>query len=588
MSKSQYIPLKGGIDLVTPPAQLAPGACLSAVNYECPVTGGYKRIEGYAAVGPEVPGQGPILGATSLDERLLAVREQAERDGERWAVLFQLDDGAWRFLAEAHPGRHEWDEGNVTGTEGGRSLYGVGEGRPFVVQLPKPEASDYASTVELTGALVGELPDGVSYSATGDEIKVTDTGSRDITGVTVIGRDDSTLLTVADATGDGSTDTILDIDLTGIEPNDVAHITLTIGTANYPRRLSVPDLEMRYRVLTDAPAGAHYVVLHKNHLFLGFPAGSLQHSGVGDPEDWDAATGGAGEIGVGQAISGLSPGRGGALHVLCRDSVKTLYGTSAADWQLKVTVPNSGARPYSAQSLVQPYFIAERGISSLEATEQFGDFRPMQPGATVEPLFIEDALFTRVVASAISKQRAQYRVFFDDGTGIYMSPAGITTVRFPHQVAVAYSGELDDGNAAVRLRRRDGLPPRQRRHHLRRRRHRGLPDPGLQQPAQAEHPQALPSRLLGRALGLRRQHLDPARLRLRPPRDRHPAPRVHPVPARRRAVGRGQLGRVQLVGALARPGADERRRHRHLDQLRHLLPVVELAPRDPRLRHPLR
>ncbi|GEK48433.1 hypothetical protein HPA02_27160 [Bisbaumannia pacifica] len=453
MSRSAYTPLTGGINLVTPPTQLDPGACLYAVNYECPVTGGYRRIEGYAAEGPEVPGEGPILGVASLSDRILAIREQAPRasaeeggDPQRWAALFQLDDSAWRFLAEAHPGRHEWAEGNVTGTEGGRTLFGVGQGKPFGVQLPADEAGDYVSVVELSGALVGELPDGATYAASGDTITVTDTGSRDITGVTVIGRDGTTLLTVADVLGDGSTNTTLDIDLTGIAPNDVAYITLTIGSGNYPRRLSVPDLELNYTVLADAPSGACFIALFKNHLFLGFEPGSLQHSGIGDPENWDAATGGAGEIGVGQTLTGLLLGPGGVLHVVCRDSIQTLYGTNAEDWQLKTTVPNSGGRPYSAQSLMQPYFIAERGIASLEATNAYGDFRPMQPGHPVEPLFLQNQLFTRVVASAISKQRAQYRVWFDNGTGIYMSPAGITTVRFPHQVAVAYSGELDDGN----------------------------------------------------------------------------------------------------------------------------------------------
>lgn len=333
---SAYTALTGGIDLVTPPVQLYPGACLFAVNYECPVTGGYRRIDGYEQLGPEVPGEGPMLGVATFQDRTYAIRKDV---GEDEATLYRLNSAGdtWESLGTVHNGRHEFDEGNVTGTEGGRALYGVGGGKPF----------------EIKGGTLTEL--------------------------------------------------------------------------------------------ADAPAGALFIALHRNHLFLGFTQGSIQHSGIGDATNWDAATGGAGEIGVGQTLNGLLRGRGGTLHAICRDSIQTLYGTSATDWQLDVTIPNSGGRAYSAQNLLQPYFVAERGIASLEAADSFGDFRPMQPGALIEPIFTRDDYANRIVASAISKTRAQYRIFFNDRSGIYLSPAGITTVRFPHQVAVTHSAELDDG-----------------------------------------------------------------------------------------------------------------------------------------------
>ncbi|WP_277810690.1 hypothetical protein [Chromohalobacter canadensis] len=341
MSKSAYIRLGGGIDLVTPPEQLPPGAAIYAVNYECPVTGGYRRIDGYTQLGPSVPGEGPLLGVVTFNDRELAVRKDV---GAETATLYRLNAAGdtWEVVGTAgalHNGRHEFVEGNVYATEGGRALYGVGGGKPF-------------------------------------ELKASD-------------------------------DTFTE--------------------------------------LADAMAGAKYIALHANALALGYSPGSLQLSTIGDPANWDAATGSATEIGTGQTLTGILPGTGGVLHIMCRDSIKTLYGTSSADWQLKTTVPNSGARPYSAQSLMQPYFIAERGIASLQATQQYGDFRPMQPGAKVEPLFSEQGYATRVVATAISKKKAQYRIWFDDGTGVYMSPAGITTVRFPDQVAVAHTGELSNG-----------------------------------------------------------------------------------------------------------------------------------------------
>jgi len=344
MSRSAYIPLGGGLDLVTPPRQLKPGAALSCINYECPVTGGYRRIEGYTQFGPEVPGQGAVLGVATFYDRHYAIREDVAGGT---ATLYRLttDELSWEVVGtggELAASRHEFDEGNAYATDTGNALYGVGGAQPF------------------------ELAQ------------------------------------------DG---------------------TLT--------------------VLTSAPSGATMIALHHNHLFLGFVAGSLQFSNIGDPSGWDASTGGAGEIGVGQRLTGIVPGVGGVMHVLTRDSLQTLRGTSAADFQLEVTVPGAGARSYSAQSLMAPYFVGERGIATLQAAQEFGDFTPLQPGRVVEPLFTANSLSDRVVASSVSKSKAQYRVWFDNGTGFYMSANGITQVEYPDQVAVAHTGELSSGEEVL-------------------------------------------------------------------------------------------------------------------------------------------
>jgi len=339
MTRPIYIPLGGGLDLITPTRQLNPGAALSAINYECPVTGGYRRIDGYTQWGDLVPGDGPILGVAVFDDDTYAVRKDA---GVNSATLYRLDGSTWTAVGtggELDNNRYEFDEGNAYATEAGNALYGVGGGKPF-------------------------------------ELK-----------------QDGTLST-----------------------------------------------------LTNAPSGATMIALHQNHLFLGFDAGSLQFSGIGDPTNWDAATGGAGEIGVGQTLTGIVKGVGGVLHVMCRDSIQTLRFRSAEESQLEVTIPGVGVRRYSAQTMTAQFFVSERGISNLQAADQFGDFSLKQPGRVVEPLFIAGGYSDRVVASAVSRSKAQYRVFFDDGSGFYFSPTGITQVQFPHQVSAACSGELSSGN----------------------------------------------------------------------------------------------------------------------------------------------
>lgn len=447
MNKNAYIPLGGGIDLVTPPRQMKPGQCLYAVNYECPVSGGYRRIAGYAAVGPVVPGEGPLLGVVTFADRYYAVRKDTGADA---ATLYRYnsDTNTWDSVGACHNGRYEFVEGNLTATEKGRALYGVGGGKPFQLLASPGESVEYQSILGVVSALRGNLPSGVVYIASNDKLIISDTKGRNITGLGVFDKADASLTTGIDKTGNGDDTTQAEIDLSDQAPNSIGYVRFTVGE-EAETELAIPELASPFYELSAAQSGAQFIALHANHLFIGFPSGSLQHSSIGKPNSWNAAVGGAGEIGVGQPITGLLNGRGGTLHILCRDSIKTLYGSSTADWQLKITIPNSGAKPYSAQNLLQPYFIAERGITNLQATDQFGDFQPLQAGAMLEPLFTEDGWADRVVCSVISKRRAQYRVFFDDGSGVYMSPTGATTVLFPDAPVVAHSGELDSGEEVV-------------------------------------------------------------------------------------------------------------------------------------------
>ncbi|MAX33846.1 MAG: hypothetical protein CME72_12365 [Halomonadaceae bacterium] len=450
MSRSAYVPLGGGLDLVTPTRKVAPGAALSCMNYECPVTGGYRRIDGYTQLGPVAPGQGPVLGVATFADRHYAIREDV---GGGTATLYRLsqDETSWEAVGNGLAvGRYELDEGNVYATDTGRCLYGVGGGLPFELMAVPNGATTYADLQALVDDLYGSVPDDVTLSASADVLTVTDAQGRAISGIVVNDKAGTQLVTEADvpeATTEGDSTTVA-IDLSAEDVNTIGEVRFTIGVL--PETvLTIPELIGPFRVLDRAPPGASWIALHQNHLFLGFDVGSLQFSSIGDPATWNAATGGAGEIGVGQQLNGLIKGVGGVLHVLCRDAIKTLRGSSGLDFVLEVTVPGAGTRAYSGQSLMTPYFVGERGITTLEATRRYGDFAPLQAGRSVEPLFAAGGLADRVVASSVSREKAQYRVFFDNGTGLYMSSSGITQVEFPDQVAVTHAGEMSSGEEVL-------------------------------------------------------------------------------------------------------------------------------------------
>ena len=169
---------------------------------------------------------------------------------------------------------------------------------------------------------------------------------------------------------------------------------------------------------TDTPT---HLAVHKQHLFLSFGA-SLQFSAIGDPYQWDPVLG-AGEIAMNGLISNLIalPGdqSSGALAVYTRHDTSVLYGTSSVDFALSTFNTGTGAMPYTAQNMDQSYVLDDRGIISLGTSLNFGNFVPASLTMTLRPF-----LSTRIslaTASSLNREKGQYRVFFSDGTALYMT-----------------------------------------------------------------------------------------------------------------------------------------------------------------------
>lgn len=212
------------------------------------------------------------------------------------------------------------------------------------------------------------------------------------------------------------------------------------GTVFVPIASGMPD---------DTP---QHVVVHKQHLFLSFGS-SLQFSALGFPYQWDPVLG-AGEIAMNGQITNLIvlPGdqSSGALGVYTRRDTSVLYGTSEANFSLSTFNTGTGAMPYSAQNIDQAYVLDDRGVISLGTSLNFGNFLPAALTMNLRP-FLEQRT-TLATASSLSRNKGQYRVFFSDGTGIYMTIAngkllGTMPVEFLDPVLVCTEGEDANGNA---------------------------------------------------------------------------------------------------------------------------------------------
>jgi hypothetical protein len=164
-----------------------------------------------------------------------------------------------------------------------------------------------------------------------------------------------------------------------------------------------------------------HLAAHKKHLFLAFHKGSLQHCSIGDPYGWSVVTGAA-EIGTGDEITGLQVQPGDAMAVFNRNRIYILYGTSSADWNLKTFSNDSGAGEYTIQNLTETMFLDDRGITTFSAVNAYGDFAMNSISKKIRPIISDKKGLS--IASVRVRSKGQYRIFFNDGTGIYATFSG--------------------------------------------------------------------------------------------------------------------------------------------------------------------
>ena len=165
----------------------------------------------------------------------------------------------------------------------------------------------------------------------------------------------------------------------------------------------------------------NHIAFHKQHLFLTFGA-SVQFSGLGYPYQWTPLLG-AGEIAMNAAVTNLLvlPGdqTSGALGIYTRNDTSVLYGTSSANFSLSSFNTGTGAYAFTAQTMDQAYVLDDRGIMSLGTTLNFGNFLPAALTMNI-PAYIAQHR-ELAVGSTVNRDKGQYRVFFSDGTGLYMT-----------------------------------------------------------------------------------------------------------------------------------------------------------------------
>lgn len=198
------------------------------------------------------------------------------------------------------------------------------------------------------------------------------------------------------------------------------------------------------------PDTPKHIAAFKNHLFFSVQS-SIFNSGIGDPYNYTALAGAA-ELACGDTITDflIQPGSqaAGAMSVHARNTTFILYGTSAANWNLVTYNNGVGALDYTGQNLSQSYTMDDRGVFSLATSLNFGNFDTATITNLIRPFIAERR--TKVSCSSLDRSKSQYRIFFTDGFGLYITlvngqAIGSMPVYFPAYANVAWEGTRSDG-----------------------------------------------------------------------------------------------------------------------------------------------
>jgi hypothetical protein len=521
-TRTAYVPLGGGLDLLTPPLRLKPGYVSDALNWEQSIAGGYSRIGGYerfnglaapsaAVVGvititmtaPVVAGD-VLTGLTSgASATVVSLTDAAPRTvvaytkltgafvlGETVrvggvakgtvffvgatvelpasfdAVQSALAANVYRALITAVPGA-----GPVRG-----GFYYGGSVYAFRNNVGNTALALWKSSS--TGWVAVPLGTSVSFVAGTSEYTVGETLTQGGVNATVLGvalesgtwaggtavgrlmvsTPSGGTFAAGASVGGGAATLVLQL-ANSLLPN--GRVQTDIGNFDgVPKVYGVDGVNRAWQFdgsvfmpiktnnTVDVPDN---VLVHKDHLWLSFGT-NVQNSGITTPFNWTALAGSA-AFRLDAPVTAMlrQPGdqSTGLMSIATEQSTSMMYGSSAADFRLVPFEQSAGAKRYSAQRLGgQSVVFGNIGVFSMSATQAFGNFEPSSMTLNIRP-------FTQIrrnqcLASLVNKEKSQYRLFFNDGYGLYLTLVngkliGAMPVQFPNKAFCGWQADSPDG-----------------------------------------------------------------------------------------------------------------------------------------------
>lgn len=373
-----------------------------------------------------VPGEGPVRGVAVHDGEVFAWRD---RTGGDFLEVYRATGNGWQALAGVY--RMTIVQGSIFPPLGATITGSVSGATASIINFVERPGSDFSlgtgrgfiDVVNLSGTFVEEtiVIDGASaFKGREPSIQRTSAGGRVRTiSHNFYGASDRYRL--YGATGSGRAFELL--------PEGVAPIITGM----------VPDFPQRIFEIG-------------NHLGLTFPGGSIQFSGIGDPHTYEVLLG-AGEIGFGTDITDVVQANETAVAIFGESKIAVLQGNDAENFVLDTLTEEAGAEPDTAQRISRTMYLDRRGLRSLDATQAFGNFKTGTLSGQFERYFrVKRKAGAEPIGSYVCKAKSQYRLMWDDGTGltVYMGDKKPSALPFSVGDMRPFcfgGGEVEDGEA---------------------------------------------------------------------------------------------------------------------------------------------
>ena len=344
-----------------------------------------------------VPGSGPVRGAFCYQDAIYAFRDNV---GATASVMYKATTGGWSAVAFLNEVLFTAG-GNVAPADGATLTQGAVTAT--VSRVVRRSGAWVGTPGTAAGALIIGASMGGSFAAgaatlTGG-VNITLSGAPAAIAMLPGGKFD---FEEANFSGAAATTRVYGCDgkNRGWEWDGTTFVPITTGQA------------------TDTPT---FVAVQKEQLFWAFGA-SLQHSAPGLPYDYTAISG-ASEIATGDTITGMlvQPGAQttATMAVFQAKNTLMLYGTGVSNWNLTLFNTGTGAFAWTQQNMSQTYFMDRYGVAGLATTLNFGNFEQATLTVKIQPLILQ--LQSLVACSTLCRSKSQYRIFFSNGMGLYLT-----------------------------------------------------------------------------------------------------------------------------------------------------------------------
>jgi len=176
-----------------------------------------------------------------------------------------------------------------------------------------------------------------------------------------------------------------------------------------------------------APTNPKYVKSFANHMFYAGMSDSTHSVIFSGPFTEDDFNTGAGEIKVGDVVTGLKVFRN-ELYIFCQRRIYKIAGTSSSDFALAEVAKNVGTiAHHSIQELGGDIiFLAADGMRTIAGTTRIGDVELGTVSKQIQER-ISDIGYDNVT-SLVIRDKSQYRLFYPITAGLEGSQKGLIAV----------------------------------------------------------------------------------------------------------------------------------------------------------------